>query len=101
MALFGATASTGFGAVYSAWLLPATATTLALTVVALAATGATGPAALAAAGAAALLVGRALPELHPLVYPGAATLILGVLMGMRRPASPRRPHCHAPPPPTD
>lgn len=89
--------SAGFARSYGAWLLPATAALLALTVLALALSGRSrggfGPAALATAASAAVLLGKFRLDQPPLLHAGLAALAVSAAWG----AWPRRsvPEAHA------
>jgi hypothetical protein len=76
LAYAGVAGSAGFASAYGAWLLPATAAALAVTVGALAfARAGAGPVSLAAAGAAATLGGKFRMDQPLVVYAGVAALL--------------------------
>ncbi|WP_420127143.1 hypothetical protein [Longimicrobium sp.] len=83
LAWAGVAGSAGFASAYGAWLLPATAAALAVTVGALAAGGAgAGPVLLALAGAAATLGGKFRLDQPSLLYAGLAALLAATLWGV-------------------
>jgi hypothetical protein len=87
------------GSAYGAWLLPATAALLALTVLALALSGRTrgcGAAALALAASAAVLVGKFGIDRPPLLYAGLAALAAAALWGGWPRPAPAEAHACAP-----
>jgi hypothetical protein len=92
LAWAGVAGSAGFTSTYGAWLLPATAIALGMTVGALALTGAgAGPVLLSLAGAAATLTGKFRLDQPLLLYAGLAALLAATAWGVlhRRPRSPR------------
>jgi hypothetical protein len=83
LALAGVAGSTGFASAYGAWLLPATALALGVTVGALALAGAgAGPLLLALAGAAATLGGKFRLDEPALLYAGLAALLAATAWGV-------------------
>ena len=89
LAWAGVAGSAGFARAYGAWLLPATAALLALTVLALALSGRSrgyGPAALALVASAAVLAGKFRLDQPAALYAGLAALAAAALWG----AWPRR-----------
>lgn len=96
LAWAGVAGSAGFASAYGAWLLPATAVALAVTVGALAFGGAgAGPVLLSLAGAAATLGGKFRLDQPFLLYAGLAALLAATAWSMlhrRRPQPARA--CH-------
>lgn len=92
LAWAGVAGSAGFASAYGAWLLPATAVSLAVTVGALALAGAGGgPLLLAAAGAAGVLGGKFRLDDPALRYAGVAALLAATAWGvLRRKPAPAR-----------
>lgn len=83
LAWAGVAGSAGFASAYGAWLLPATAVSLAVTVGALALAGAgAGPLLLAAAGAAGVLGGKFRLDDPALLYAGVAALLAATAWGV-------------------
>jgi hypothetical protein len=83
LAWAGVAGSTGFASAYGAWLLPATALALGVTVGALALAGAgAGPLLLAMAGAAATLGGKFRLDQPALLYAGLAALLAATAWGV-------------------
>jgi hypothetical protein len=94
LAWAGVAGSAGFASAYGAWLLPATAVALAVTVGALAFGGAgAGPVLLSLAGAAATLGGKFRLDQPFLLYAGLAALLAATAWGVLHRTRP--PSAHA------
>jgi hypothetical protein len=96
LAWAGVAGSAGFTSAYGAWLLPATAVALGVTVGALALAGAgAGPILLALAGAAATLGGKFPLDQPLLLYAGLAALLAATVWSVLRPGRLPAPACAA------
>lgn len=85
LAWAGVAGSAGFTSAYGAWLLPATALALGVTVGALALAGAgAGPVLLSLAGAGATLAGKFRLDQPLLLYPGLAALLAATVWSVLR-----------------
>jgi hypothetical protein len=96
LAWAGVAGSAGFTSAYGAWLLPATALALGVTVGALAFAGAgAGPLLLALAGSAATLAGKFRLDEPALLYAGLAALLAATAWGVLHRGPPPARACSA------